>query len=143
MEIGTGVNFDPSRPEIGKMLNNEFILILRPFSQLNSEFLWIKSSLKSRQNNDNLFSQDILRNRTIFQFNRFNSVRSIIDYDTSLRNLGLSFLNAFTPSPNKSIYIGYNDLLYNGLEPLTGTRQSGLFRQSRGIFAKFSYNFRF
>lgn len=142
-EIGTGVNFDPSRPEIGRLLNNELNFTLRPFSQVNSEFLWIKSSLKSRADGDKLFSQDILRNRTVYQFNRFNSVRSIIDYDTSQRSLGLSFLYAFTPSPNKSIYIGYNDLLYNGLEPLSQTRQTGLFRQSRGLFAKFSYNFRF
>lgn len=142
-EIGTGVNFDPSRPEIGKLLNNTFTLTLRPISQINSEILWIKSSLKSRTNDDKLFTQDILRNRTVYQFNRFNSVRSIVEYDTFQKSFGLSFLYAFTPSPNKSIYIGYNDLLFNGIEPLDGTRQSGLFRQSRGLFAKFSYNLRF
>lgn len=143
LEIGTGVNFNSSRPEIGKILNNELNLTLRPLSQINSEFLWIKNSLKSRDNNDKLVNLHIFRNRTVYQFNRFNSVRSIVEYDTLQRSLGLSFLYAFTPSPNKSIYIGYNDLLYNGLEPLNDTRQSGLFRQSRGLFAKFSYNFRF
>lgn len=143
LEIGTGVNFDPSRPEIGKFLNNEFNITVRPISQINSEFLWLKSSLTSRINNDKLFNQNIFRNKTTYQFNRFNAIRSIVEYDTLQRSLGLSFLYAFTPSPNKSIYIGYNDLLYNGLEPLNGTRQSGLFRQSRGLFAKFSYNFRF
>jgi Domain of unknown function (DUF5916)/Carbohydrate family 9 binding domain-like len=142
-EIGTGVNFNPARPEIGKILNNELNFTIRPTSKINSEFLWLKSSLKSRVNGDKLFSQNIFRNKTTYQFNRFNSVRSIIDYDTSERRFGLSFLYAFTPSPNKSIFIGYNDLLFNGIEPLDGTRQRGLFRQSRGLFAKFSYNFRF
>jgi hypothetical protein len=142
-EIGTGVNFNPSRPEIGKLLNITFTLTVRPISQINSEILWIKSSLKSRTNDDKLFSQDILRNRTVYQFNRFNSVRSIVEYDTLQRSLGLSFLYAFTPSPNKSIYIGYNDLLFNGIEPLDGTRRNGFTRQGRGLFAKFSYNFRF
>ena len=46
-------------------------------------------------------------------------------------------MNTFNNLIWKDVYIGYNDLLYNGLEPLTGTRQSGLFRQSRGIFANF------
>jgi len=135
-EIGTGVNFDVSRPEIGNLLNNEMTLKLRPISKINSEFIWLKSSLKSRTNDDKLFSQDIFRNRTFYQFNRFNSIRSIVEYDTLQKSLGLSFLYAFTPSPNKSIFIGYNNLLFNNLD-------TGFYRQSRGLFAKFSYNFRF
>lgn len=143
IEIGTGVNFNPLRPEIGNLLNGEFSVRLQPVTKINSEFLWLKSSLKSRTNGESLFKQDILRNRTVYQFNRFNSVRSIIEYDTSLRRLGLSFLYAYTPKPNTAIYVGYNDLLFNGLDPLTNTRQSGLFRQNRTAFVKLSYNFRF
>ena len=143
VEIGKGVNFDPVNPEIGKMFNNNLNFTIRPINQITSEFIWLKSHLQSRINSLRLFNQDILRNRTVYQFNRFNAVRSIIEYDTLQRSLGLSFLYSFTPSPNKSIYLGYNDLLYNGLEPLNRIRQNGLFRQSRGLFAKFSYNFRF
>jgi hypothetical protein len=89
IELGTGVNFDVSRPEIGRMLNNELNFTIRPISQINSEFIWLKSSLKSRTNDDKLFDQDILRNRTVYQFNRFNAVRSIVEYDTLQRSLGL------------------------------------------------------
>jgi hypothetical protein len=142
-EIGTGVNFDPARTETGSLLSNSLSFTFRPTNQLSTEQLWIKSNLKSRVNDDKLFNQNIFRNKTTYQFNRFNSVRSIVDYDTAERRLGLSFLYAFTPSPNKAVYIGYNDLLYNGLEPLDGTRQRGLIRQGRGLFAKFSYNLRF
>lgn len=142
-EIGTGGNFDPAGPETGRLLNNTVTLTLRPVSPLNSEILWIKSSLKSRTNGENLFAQDVVRNKTVYQFNRFNSVRSIIEYDTSRKSIGLSFLYAFTPGPNKSVYVGYNDLLFNGIEPLDGTRRNGVVRQARGLFAKFSYNFRF
>ncbi|HMS40850.1 MAG TPA: hypothetical protein PKE69_11525 [Pyrinomonadaceae bacterium] len=90
-----------------------------------------------------MFNQDILRNRTVYQFNCFNSVRSIIEYDTAARRLGLSFLYGYTPSPNKSFFVGYGDLLSNGIEPLSGQQQPGLFRQSRTLFIKGSYNFRF
>ncbi len=143
IETGTGVNFNPSRPEIGKMLNGELYITLRPLAKLNSEFLWLKSSLKSRADGESLFAQDIYRNRTIYQFNRFNSARSIVDYDTLQRRIGLSFLYAYTPRPNTAAFVGYGDALFNGIEPLNGQRQSGLFRQSRSLFAKFSYNLRF
>lgn len=143
IEFGTGVNFDPSRPEIGNIFNVDLSVNYKPISQLNSEFLWLKSSLKSRLNDQILSKQDILRNRTVFQFNRFHAVRSIIDYDTSERRIGVSFLYGFTPRPNTAFFVGYSDLLYNGFDPLTDKRTSGLFRQSRTIFAKVSYNFRF
>lgn len=143
LEIGTGVNFDPTRPEIGKLFNNEFNLTLRPLAKLNSQFLWLKSSLKSRTNGNSLFKQDILRNRTIYQFNQDNAVRSIIDYDTLERRIGLSFLYSYTPRPNTAVYVGFGDALYNGVDPLTLQRRGGLVRQSRSLFAKVSYNFRF
>lgn len=141
--IGSGVNFNPLRPEIGGLFNNSLTLTLRPTTKLNSEFLWLKSSLTSKTSGENLFAQDIYRNRTVYQFNRFNSVRSILDYDTLERRIGASLLYAYTPRPNTAVYVGYGDTLYNGIEPLGGVRQSGLYRQSRSLFAKFSYNFRF
>jgi hypothetical protein len=143
IEIGTGVNFNPSRPEIGKLLNGELRIVLRPLTKLNSEFLWLKSSLRSRTDGENLFAQDIYRNRTVYQFNRFNSVRSIADYDTLQRRIGLSLLYAYTPRPNTAVFIGYGDALFNGIDPLDFQRRRGLFRQSRSLFAKVSYNFRF
>lgn len=143
IQWGKNINFNPLDAAVGDYLNIENSVTLKPFNRLNSEILFLKSRLKNQRSGFKYYDQDIYRNRTVFQFNRFNSVRSIVDYDTSQRRLGLSFLYAFTPSPNKSIYIGYNDLLYNGLEPLSGTRQRGLFRQSRGLFAKVSYNLRF
>ncbi len=143
IETGTGVNFNPSRPEIGNMFNGELSFTLRPLSKLNSQFLWLKSSLKSRTDDENLFAQDIYRNRTVYQFNRFNSVRSIADYDTLQRRIGLSLLYAYTPRPNTAVFVGYGDALFNGIEPLNSQRQTGLIRQSRSLFAKFSYNLRF
>jgi hypothetical protein len=143
IETGTGVNFDAARPEIGNLLNGELNVTLRPLTKLNSEFLWLKSSLKSREGGENLFAQDIFRNRTVYQFNRFHAARSIAEYDTLQRRIVLSFLYAYTPRPNTAVYVGYGDALYNGVDPLNFRRQSGLFRQSRSLFAKFSYNFRF
>lgn len=143
LEIGTGVNFDPSRPEIGKLFNNELNLTLRPFATLNSSFLWLKSSLKSRENDDKLVSQDIIRNRTIYQFNRDNAIRSIVDYDTRQRRIGVSLLYSYTPRPNTAVFVGYGDTLFNGYDPLFERRQPCICRQSRSLFTKVSYNVRF
>lgn len=142
-EIGTGVNFDPARPEIGRMLNNELTVILRPTTKLNSETLWLRSSLKSRVDGANLFKQDIIRNRTVYQFNLFNAARSIVEYDTAQRRLLMNLLYAYTPRPNTAFFVGYGDTLFNGLDPLDNRRRPGVFRQSRSLFAKVSYNFRF
>ncbi len=142
-EIGSGVNFNELRPETGKLLNSSLTVTLRPFVKLNSEFLWVKSSLQSRVNGDSLFAQDIYRNRTTYQLTLFQSIRSIIDYDTLQRRLGLSFLYAYTPKPNTAIYVGYGDAFFNDIDPLTGNREPGFYRQNRTLFTKFSYNFRF
>ena len=116
---------------------------LRPSNRLNSEFLYLKSQLTSKLSDARFFNQDIIRNRTIYQLTRSQAIRSILEYDTSRRQMGLSFLYSYTPRPNTALYIGYNDLLFNGLDPLKGTRMPGLFRKQRTLFAKLSYNFRF
>lgn len=142
--VGSAVNFNPARPETGDLFDSELVVTLRPTTKLNSEFLWLKSSLAATDGSgEELFAQDIYRNRTIYQITLFQSIRSIIDYDTLQRRIGLSLLYAYTPRPNTAVFVGYGDALYNGFDPLSGTRQSGLFRQSRSLFAKFSYNFRF
>lgn len=142
-EIGTGPNFDPSRIEIGRLFNNRVTLIFRPTANLSSVLNWSKSSLKSRVNDERLFDQNVFRNRTVYQFDRFNAVRSIVEYDTLSRRIGLSFLYSYTPRPNSALYLGYGDVLFNGIEPLDGRRLPGVRRASRSFFAKASYNFRF
>ena len=142
-EIGTDANFDPKRVEVGKLSDYDLTVTLKPFAKLNSEIRWIKSSLKGRIDGGTLFDQSIYRNRTTYQFDRFNAVRSILDYDTFSRRLGVSLLYSYTPRPNTAVFVGYGDALLNGIDPLNGNQRSGLIRESRTVFAKFSYNYRF
>jgi hypothetical protein len=44
--------------------------------------------------------------------------------------------------PNSAFYVDYNDLLLNGIDPVTNLRAPGLFSESRTVFAKLSNNFR-
>jgi hypothetical protein len=141
--FGEGINYDPANAVVGNRFSTRQALTLRPTSRLNTEFLYLKSQLSNISTRRLFFTQDILRNRTIYQFNQDNALRSIIEYDTSARRLGLSFLYSYTPRPNTAVYIGYSDLLYSNYDPLFRTPATGLVRQSRSVFAKFSYNLRF
>lgn len=90
------------------------------------------------------FNQKILRNRTTWQFNPYHSLRGIFDYDTAQRQFGASLLYAQVPRPNTTFYLGWNDLLFNGYDPLLEERRRGvgLVQQRRTFFVKLSYNFR-
>jgi hypothetical protein len=140
---GEGIRFDPLNPALGDLFQTRQSVTLRPLAKLNTEFLYLKSRLSRKNAGENYFNQDIIRNRTIFQFNQYNAVRSIVDYDTSTRRIGISLLYGYTPRPNTAFYVGYGDELYNGYDPLFDRRTSGLIRQTRSLFAKFSYNWRF
>ncbi len=144
LEFGSGVNFDPERAVRGRALDQRFLITFRPNNNLNTSLLYLGSRLSSfDRGGERLFNQDIIRSRTTYQLTRFNALRAILDYDTSRRQTGISVLYAYTPRPNTALYIGYNDLLFNGIDPLAGTRAQGLFRQRRTLFTKLSYNFRF
>lgn len=142
-QFGEGVNFDPASPKVGDSLSLTFQMTITPNNRLNTETLYLKSNLKDKSSGARLFNQEIFRNRTIYQFNRDNAVRSIIEYDTARRRAGVSLLYSYTPRPNTALFVGYNDLIFNGFDPLLARRSPGLVRLRRTFFAKLSYNFRF
>jgi hypothetical protein len=143
MQWGEGVNFDPNRPGIGNAWDSQLKIVFKPNDRLNTELLHIKSKLNDKQSGIRLFNQDLIRSRTTYQFTRNNAIRAILDYDTSKRQAGVSLLYAYTPKPNTALYVGYNDLIFNGIDPLNNLRSPGLFNLRRTFYTKLSYNFRF
>jgi len=142
--VGESINFNSAITVVGKSLNLDQTITLRPSDGLSIELLYLKSNLRDKRTVARFFNQDILRNRTTYQFTKYNAFRGIFDYDTSQRRAGISLIYAYTPSPNTSFFLGYNDSLYNGYEPLMDRRalQGGWFRERRTFFTKLSYNFR-
>lgn len=143
IQFGEGVNFDPRNPALGKRVWQSHTVTFKPDNRLNTQLLYLSDRIMDRGGSGRLLRQDIIRSRTIYQFTRNNAIRVILDYDTARRQTGVSFLYAYTPRPNTALYIGYNDLLFNGIDPLDNTRAQGIFRQRRTLFTKLSYNFRF
>lgn len=142
-QLGEGVNFDPRNTLVGNRTLMSHTVSVRPNARLNVQFLYLKDGLTDAQSGRRLFNQNILRNRTIYQFTRSNALRAIIEYDTTQRRIGTSLLYSYTPRPNTALFIGYNDQIFNGFDPLIASRTPGIFRQRSTLFTKLSYNFRF
>ena len=139
--LGGAINYDPASTVVGKQIYLIEEMIVRPNDKLSLGILYLKSSLHE-QHGERFFNQEILRNRTTYQFSRAHSVRAILDYDTALRRFGSSLLYAWTPRPNTAVYLGWNNLLFNGYDPLKEQRTQGLLQQQRSFFVKLSWNFR-
>jgi hypothetical protein len=87
---------------------------------------------------DNLFSS-----RSTYQFTRDTFTRLRLDYSTLNRRVRSQLVFGWTPNPGTALYIGYNDdMNYNGYNPYTGIRESGLHGNGRTFFIKASYLFR-
>ena len=142
LQFGDAVNFDPASPQVGRNLDSSITVTLKPDARLNSEFLYLKSRLTSYIGGRELFDQDVVRNRTNYQFTREHAARSILEYNTLSRRVSISLLYTFLPRPNTAVYFGYGDLLLNELDPLTHARVRGFQRERRTVFLKLSHNFR-
>jgi hypothetical protein len=141
--IGEGVNFDPARPVIGSATEIQISLTWKPNARLDSEFLFLKSRLEHKITEEELFDQQIYRNRTVWQFNKNHGIRSILEYDSLDKRFSVSELYSFTPSPGTAIYAGYGDVFLDDPEPFTALHRSGFTRIQRTFFVKVSYNTRF
>lgn len=142
LDWGGGVFYDPKAPVVGRNLKANVEVQFRPGDRFRSEWLYLKSRLQDDFGR-RLFNQDVIRNRTTYQFTRFQSARVIIEYNTLARRTGVSLLYSYSPRTNSALYVGYNDLLYNGYDPIEQQRAAGLFRASRTFFVKWSHDFRF
>lgn len=145
VQWGEAVLFDARNPVIGRNLDQSHTLTLRPNDRFNNSLLYLSNRIADKRTGARLLRQDILRNRTTYQFSRWHSFRSLLDYDTARRQFGASLLYAYEQRPNTAFFFGYNDLLFNAYDPLTQRRAigEGLERQRRTLFFKLSYNFRF
>ncbi|MFN2445582.1 MAG: carbohydrate binding family 9 domain-containing protein [Vicinamibacterales bacterium] len=142
LRVGEAVNFNPAAPQVGSNVDSSLTVTLKPNDKLNSEFLYLKSRLTAFSSGQELFDQNVLRNRTNYQFTREHAGRSILEYNTLSRRVSISLLYTFLPRPNSAVYAGYGDLLLNDVDPLTRDRRDGLHRVRRTFFVKISHNFR-
>lgn len=150
-------------PGLVNRLSGDAGLTLNLSRRLQVENSYLFFRLTHKTNGSSLFNNHILRSKWNLQLTRELSVRLILQYDavlanqtnTSLetrKNFNADFLITYLLHPGTALYVGYNSNLQNvDIVPcLPGAgcstqqvRTNRFINDARGLFAKFSYLFRF
>ena len=157
---GTDVNHDPApdlEPFLAQATEAEVEITVRPGPRLRLGQAYVASGLNS--GGARVFTEQRLRTKINYQFNRFLSVRAILDYETVTPNAAFTdedqerkwsgdILLTYLLNPGTALYLGYIDQ-YEDVEILPrsrsdlrriGSRATSVGRQA---FAKVSYLWRF
>jgi hypothetical protein len=118
---GTAVNHDPApglEPFLGRATEGEIAVTFRPTPRLRVDdtFLVSRFSLDG----SSVFTERRLRTRLNYQFNRFLSLRAILDYEAVIPNAALSdedderkwaadVLMTYLLNPGTALHVGYTD----------------------------------
>ena len=161
--FGTRINYDPPDnviPFLAKRSSATATLTLRPNKSLKVDNTYIFFRLYNRLGPTGSLNDHIFRSKWNYQLTRQLSVRFIGQYDTllanpnftwlqTLKNFNADFLITYLVHPSTAIYVGYNSDLANVLSPLQADAEGDLLRgsrlvnDSRNLFVKASYLFRF
>jgi hypothetical protein len=157
---GAAVNHDPAKgldPFLGRAAEAEVNVTLRPTPRLRLDQAAIHSRLNTRSGG-RVFTERLLRTKVNYQFNRFLSLRAIVDYesqvgDTMLANLGderkwgADVLLTYLVNPGTALNVGYTDHYENlglvGSPPSVERRRRPDTSTGRQLFVKLSYLLRF
>ncbi len=132
---------NPQDPGPGRQWNINGGVDLKPTDSLNFNLSFNKTKLTRNDTKLVAFDSNIFQLRSTYQFSRFISLKTRIDYNTLSSRLFGQYTFGWTPSPGKALYIGYNDKWSNnGYE--FNPRVKGLTQLDRTFFIKFSYLFR-
>lgn len=159
--LGTAPNFVPAEgdlPYLTDAVNGSLGLTWRPLSQLRIDQTYLLRELSDRNDGELVFSSEVWRLRANWQFNRFWSLRAIVQYDvldtnttkTSLassENVNGDILVTYLLNPWTALYVGTNlnyrdrQLLATEDGPIIVHRDGDLRRDADQVFVKFSYLF--
>ncbi len=132
----------PLDPGPGTSLQAQLVATYQPTQSLRSSLSYIKSRLIRDDTGLLAYEDNIFTLRSTYQFTRFVSARTRIDYSTLNARIRGQFLVGWTPSPGTAFFVGYNDdLNYNGYNPFTRNYEPGFQRNGRSFFIKMSYLF--
>jgi hypothetical protein len=115
----------------------------QPTTAFQTQLNYTKRRLVRHDTGRVAFDDNIYSWRSVYQFTRNVFARLRLDYSSLSHRARPQFVFGWTPSPGKALYVGYNDdMNYNGYNPYTGRRESGLRGNGRTFFIKASYSFR-
>ena len=143
---GDKIYYDPAAPFQGKGTNVNFYLTFQPTEKLNESFSVLFTDFFREAGGEKIYDYTILRNRLIFQFNKYLFLRGIVEYNTYYKKMNADVLASFTYIPGTVIYLGYGSV-YEKVRWDQDEREympSSDFLNTRGsFFFKASYLWRF
>jgi hypothetical protein len=158
---GAAVNHDPAAsldPFLGAATEAEVGFTFRPTTRIRFDPAFVYSSLRTRDSSVRIFSDQQLRMKLNYQFNRVLSARAIVDYAGLNGNPALADLEderswtadlllTYLVNPGTALYVGYTDRHENvevvrGPFPTLRRSTSSFASVGRGVFVKLSYLWR-
>ncbi len=141
---GNSIYYDPDNPYGGRSSRIDAGLVFQPIQAISSSLNLSFADFHRASDGQKIYDYTILRNRTVFQLNRFLFFRSILEYNFYYKQLNADFLASFTYIPGTVIYIGYGSV-YEKLRWDQGAYvpADDLLQTQRSFFFKASYLWRF
>ena len=131
----------PLDPGPGKSLNFNLGGSFRPTDNFSFGLSYRKSNLRRNDTRRIAFDSNIFSFSSTYQFSRFVNLKARLDYNTLSSRVFGQYTFAWTPSPGKALYVGYNDS-YNYKGYAFSQQQDGFLQLNRTFFIKLSYLFR-
>jgi hypothetical protein len=158
---GAAVNHDPlegEAPILGRAVEADVNMTFRLTPRLRLDQTAIHSRLNT-PSGARVFTERLLRTKVNYQFNRFLSLRAIVDYESQIgnpsladlgdeRKFGADVLLTYLTSPGTALYVGYTDRYENlalvGSPPSVERRSRRPdLSVGRQFFVKLNYLWRF
>jgi len=143
---GGMIYYDPDDPFQGRGAIAYAALIFQPVEKLNDTFSLNFTDFFRKAGGEEIYRYTIVRNRLVFQFNKYLFLRGIVEYNSYYRKMNVDLLASFTYIPGTVVYLGYGSA-YEKLRWDGGGRDyfpSDDFLKTKGsFFFKASYLWRF
>ncbi|MEZ5308380.1 MAG: DUF5916 domain-containing protein [Pyrinomonadaceae bacterium] len=133
----------PIDPGEGLLKLYSFSVEMQPTEPLNLRFAYDHRELRRNDNDRVAFDSNLFSFRSTYQFTRFISSRTRLDYNTVSGSLDTQLLFGWTPSPGTAFFAGYNDSsYYRGYNYFSNNFDPAFRRDNQAFFIRVSYLFR-
>jgi hypothetical protein len=143
-QFGRSVYYDTSNPFVGRSRSLYAEASFQPSSRFNQFTSWNHVSF-DRLTGEKVYAVDVLYSKTSFQFDRRFQARTIVQFDSSRKQVLTDLLGSFEPIPGTVAYLGYGSSIerreWDGHAWQPGHGDYATSR--RGFFFKASYIHRF
>jgi len=141
---GDALYYDKVKPFLGKNINYSFITTIQPTDNFTQTLTYIHYGFDNASDGSNVYTEEIFRSRTTYQFNENFLIRAIVQYDSYLDVVLTDLLASFTLIPGTVLHVGYGSLHENlewkDDEWHSGTELAKYYQTSQSLFIKASYN---